>query len=202
MISRLTGVVAEKKPPSVVIDVQGVGYEVFVSMNNFDLFPEMQETVVLHIEHIVREDSQTLYGFLKQRDRELFRLLLKVNGVGAKIALGILSAMSSDMIVQSVKDKDTVALVKLPGIGKKTAERLVIELQDRLADWWPELSDNKSDNYGDQNLRDNVEKEAMAALVSLGYKPKDASKAVDKVMKTNEVLNSESLIRAALQYTM
>lgn len=199
MIGRLRGVLAEKHPPQLLIEVQGVGYEVEAPMSTFYQLPAVGSTVTLYTHLAVREDAHLLYGFATLRERTLFRSLIKVNGVGAKMALTILSGIAPDEFVRSVQDSDTASLVRLPGIGKKTAERLVIEMRDRLSDWdtGPVLSVTTNvapqpASGGGSELRD-----ALSALVSLGYKPQEASKLVSGLEK--EALSSEEIIRAALK---
>ncbi len=135
MISRLRGVLLEKTPPLLLVEVNGVGYEVFAPMSSFYALPEIGSDVILHIHFVVREDVQQLYGFIEPRDRELFRTLIKVNGVGPKLALGIMSGMESAELLRCVRSDNIKALSQIPGIGKKTAERLIIELRDKLSDW-------------------------------------------------------------------
>ena len=132
MIGRLSGQLLEKTPPSLVLDVQGVGYEVDAPMSTFYALPALNESVSLFTHLVVREDAQLLYGFATRTERVVFRALLKVNGVGAKVALSILSGLSVDEFLACVASKDVAALVRVPGIGKKTAERLLIELQDKV----------------------------------------------------------------------
>jgi len=195
MIGRLTGELIEKQPPFVMIDVSGVGYEVEVPMTTFYQLPEIGGRVVLQIHMVVREDAQLLFGFWTQQERTLFRTLIKVNGVGAKLALGILSSISSDEFARSVLDYDCATLVKLPGIGKKTAERLIIEMRDRLADW--QLSDGTTPSTIKTKVND-AHNDAVSALISLGYRPQEASRLVGLIDDT-EQLDSEALIRAALK---
>ena len=132
MIGRLHGKLLEKNPPAILLDVQGVGYEVDVPMSTFYGLPELGQAVELHTHFVVREDAQLLFGFGTKRERLLFRALLKVNGVGAKVALSILSGMTAEEFFHCVAAKDAVALTRVPGIGKKTAERLLVEMQDKV----------------------------------------------------------------------
>ncbi|AMO67807.1 Holliday junction DNA helicase RuvA [gamma proteobacterium BDW918] len=195
MIGRLRGVLIEKQAPEIVIDVQGVGYEVLVPMTTLYNLPALGEEVALYTQFIVREDAQQLFGFSDVRARRLFRDLIKVNGVGPKMALAIMSGIDSDEFVRCVQDGNTAALVRLPGVGKKTAERLVIEMRDRLKDWAPEfgsVSMPTPQALGRANIA-----EAEAALVALGYKPQEASKAIS-ALKLDDA-SSEELIRAALK---
>ena len=138
MIARLRGVLIEKQAPEIVVDVNGVGYEVLVPMTTLYTLPALGEEVSLYIQMIVREDAHSLFGFNDTRGRQLFRDLIKVNGVGPKLALTIMSGIDSDDFVRCVQDGDTASLVRLPGVGKKTAERLVMEMRDRLASWAPD----------------------------------------------------------------
>jgi Holliday junction DNA helicase RuvA len=199
MIGRLAGEILEKQPPFLLIDVNGVGYEVEAPMSTFYQLPEVGERVILQIHMVVREDAQLLFGFASKQERTLFRTLIKVNGVGAKLALGILSGISSDEFARSVQDNDSATLVKLPGIGKKTAERLIIEMRDRLADWQPSetTATTTTKKVEANHAAGDAYQEAVSALISLGYKPQEASRLVSSV--DGDGLDSEGLIRAALK---
>ena len=190
MIGRLQGKLLLKKPPMLLVDVHGVGYEVLAPMSTFyHLEDGCEVTLVTHF--VVREDQQSLYGFTTDRERELFRTLIKVNGVGPKLALTILSGLEAEEFVQIVKSGDVVSLVRVPGIGKKTAERLLIEMRDKLSSW--EVSPSVAqDASGAQ-----VTQDAVSALISLGYKNNDAKRAVDAVYEAGQ--QSEQVIRLALQ---
>ena len=172
MIARLVGVLAEKAPPHVLVDVNGVGYEVQVPMSTFYNLPDLGSKVTLLTQFIVREDAQLLYGFLTAGERESFRELIKISGVGPRIALALLSGLNSDELAQAVAAQDASRLVKVPGVGKKTAERLLLELKGKLA---PAL--NKpgfaavSDNQGD----------ILQALIALGYSDKEAQAALKQL---------------------
>jgi Holliday junction DNA helicase RuvA len=195
MIGRLRGVLIEKQAPEIVIDVNGVGYEVLVPMTTLYNLPALGQEVSLYTQFIVREDAQQLFGFTDVPSRRLFRDLIKVNGVGPKLALTIMSGIDADEFVRCVHDANTAALVRLPGVGKKTAERLVIEMRDRLKDWssdGPLFKVQAAAQGGRANIA-----EAEAALVALGYKPQEASKAISAV-KADDA-SSEDLIRAALK---
>lgn len=197
MIGRIRGKLLEKQAPELLVDVNGVGYEIHAPMTTIYQLPALGENVELFTHLIVREDAHLLYGFASQQDRALFRALIKVNGVGPKLALTILSGMDVADFVRCVRDGDTVGLVRLPGVGKKTAERLLIEMRDRLRDWHV---DNVAVNEGSAQLsaRGNDHLlEAESALISLGYKPQEATKMIAAV-KT-EGASSETLIRAALK---
>jgi len=196
MIGRLQGILLEKHPPSLLLDVGGVGYEVNASMNTFFHLPEVGQTVILHTHMVVREDAQLLYGFYELRERSLFRVLLKVNGVGPKLAITILSSIDPDRFAQCVQENDTASLVRLPGVGKKTAERLIIEMRDRLVDWAP--AQHSTADSTDQLLSNtSAFQEALSALVALGYKNLDAQRLVKQFDDGNR--SSEELIRAALK---
>lgn len=200
MIGRLQGILVEKQPPSLLIDVNGVGYEVDAPMSTFYNLPATGERISLHTHLVVREDAQLLYGFYTQTERAMFRSLIKVSGVGAKVALAILSGISAGDFARCVQDDDTASLVKLPGIGKKTAERLIVEMRDRIKDWGGSATDFVSATSPLQSpasASDPV-REAIAALVSLGYKPAEASRMIQAIGSTAD-LPTEEIIRAALK---
>jgi len=193
VIGLLRGRILDKQPPSLLLDVQGVGYEIDAPMTTFYDLPDVGAEVTLFTHLAVREDAHTLYGFAKRTDRDLFRKLLKVNGVGARLALTILSGMETRVFISCVQAGDAGALVKLPGIGKKTAERLIIELRDRL-----ELpADAVTSAATAAALTASPVEDAVSALVGLGYKPQDASRMVRSLETAN--LSSEEIIRSALQ---
>ncbi len=200
MIGRLSGTVLEKQAPHLLLDVQGVGYELQAPMTTFYQLPSVGAAVVLHTHFSVSETAQQLFGFFNTRDRELFRLLIKVSGVGPKMAVGIMS-MESDDFVRCVMSENVTALVKVPGVGKKTAERLIVEMRDKLKDWsTPKpVSDGEVIKIDNSQASSNaMVAEAESALVALGYKPTEASRAVSAVM-TDEIERSEDLIRQALR---
>ena len=195
MIGRIQGILLDKQAPWLLIDVQGVGYEVQAPMTTLYQLPEPGNPVILHTHLVVREDAHQLFGFATERERTLFRILVRVNGVGPKLGLTILSGIETDEFVRCVRDDDVARLVKLPGVGKKTAERLLIELRDRLKEWIPgevSTSANVVGGTGDSSVQ-----EAESALVALGYKPQEASRAVARV--TTEGARAEELIRMALK---
>jgi len=173
MIGRLNGVLLEKTPPLVLIDVNGVGYECEVPMSTFYNLPAIGEKVVLLTQFIVREDAQLLYGFGSDRERLTFRQLLKVNGVGAKSALSILSGLSVDDLVQAVALQDTALLTRVPGVGKKTAERLLLELKDKFS------IDGMSIVQGGQAK--SASSDVLNALLALGYNEREALAAVKQL---------------------
>ena len=194
MIGRLQGVVIEKQAPDLLLDVQGVGYEVLVSLSTFFAVPGVGESVTLHTHFVVREDAQQLYGFAELGERTLFRHLIKVNGVGPKMALAILSGMSASEFALCVHNNDVATLVKLPGVGKKTAERLVIEMRDRLGD----IETSASPHSAVTSATTGIVEEAESALIALGYRPQDAAKMVSRA-ESNDIDSAEQLIRAALK---
>jgi len=205
MIGFIRGTLIEKRPPMVCIESFGIGYELEVPLSTLFQLPALHENIFLYTHFVVREDAQLLYGFYQLTDRNLFRLLLKANGVGPKVALALLSALSVDVLVHALSTGETKLLVQVPGVGKKTAERLVLELRDKVrgeqfssvgAQGVPET---QTLLYGNLNatLRTVGEQEAESALVSLGFKSSDAEKVVRKVF--SKELSSEELIRLALK---
>ncbi|WP_237386413.1 Holliday junction branch migration protein RuvA [Xenorhabdus sp. Sc-CR9] len=202
MIGRLRGTVLEKQPPLVLLETNGIGYEVHMPMTCFYELPEIGQEAILFTQFIVREDAQLLYGFNDKQERALFRELIKVNGVGPKLALAILSGMSAQQFVTAIEQEAIASLVKLPGVGKKTAERLVVEMKDRFKGLNGDLFSQSSDislpaATKQANSDADIEAEASAALVSLGYKPQEASRMVSKVAKPGA--DCETLIREALR---
>lgn len=203
MIGRLSGTLIQKQPPLLMIDVHGVGYEVQAPMSTFYQLPELEQPVVLLTHMVVREDAQLLYGFYSESERLLFKSLIRVNGVGPKLALTILSGISADEFVQVIKNNDESGLVRLPGIGKKTAQRLIVEMKDRLNDWQGDDSaaQDKSSTGSDKlNTEQDIIKEAISALIALGYKPVEAGKMINQLDKQDQ--SSESLIKQALKNTV
>lgn len=200
MIGRIKGVLLEKQPPDILLDVAGIAYEVHTSMNTFYRLPELGHEIILHTHFVVREDAQQLFGFVDLSERSLFRTLLKVNGVGPRMALSILSSIEADQFVRCVADNDIATLVKLPGIGKKTAERLMIEMRDRLDDWQNMAATSflpSSTHIAPTPHPKAATHEAISALISLGYKPPEASRAIAQLAV--EGLSSAELIRLALK---
>ena len=195
MIGRLHGVLQRKEPPALLVDVGGVGYELEAPMTAFYELPAVGEQVTLYTHLVVREDAHLLYGFVREAQRRLFRALLKVNGVGPRVALAVLSGLSDHEFSRCVAEEDIARLTKVPGIGRKTAERLVIEMRDKLpAD--SVLPATSSTVTGPPPPGDPVS-EAVSALVSLGYKPNEASRAVRSV--STQGLGAEEIIRQALK---
>lgn len=196
MIGRLRGRLIAKHPPLLVLEVQGVGYEVEAPMTTFYKLPELESDISLFTHLVVREDAHLLFGFATERERALFRSLLKVNGVGARTALAILSGMDADQFAACVQEGDLTRLTRIPGIGKKTAERLLVEMRDRLKDWDLAWRAAPAAAGGAAAAHDAVA-DAVSALIALGYKPHEASRHVHAVAATG--MNSETLIREALK---
>jgi Holliday junction DNA helicase RuvA len=192
MIGSLRGVLAHKEPPFLLVEVGGVGYEVLAPLSTCFRLPDVGEPVHLRTHLLVREDQHTLFGFSTETERRLFRDLLKVSGVGAKTALGVLSGMTVDAFVRAVETDDVGSLVRLPGIGRKTAERLIIEMRDRVRH--PGLV---SVGEGRTAVPAEPRAEALDALVALGYKAPEARRMLDRVPES--VTSIEELLRAVLR---
>lgn len=199
MIGRLRGILLEKHPPELLIDVHGVGYEVSMPMSCFYDLPDLGEEAIVYIHFVVREDAQLLYGFNTRTERALFREVIKANGVGPKLGLAILSGMTATQFVDSVEREDFSTLVKIPGVGKKTAERLVIEMRDRLKNWHAvDLFTPHADAAARRSSAlGNAAEEAIGALIALGYKTAQAEKSIKQVAK--EGMKTEEIIREALR---
>lgn len=203
MIGRLKGILLEKHPPHLLVDVQGVGYDLLAPMTTFYQLPEVGSTVVLHTHFSVSETAQQLFAFVSLEDRALFRQLIKVSNVGPKMALGIMSGMDSAEFVRSVMSNNLNALVQLPGVGKKTAERLVVEMRDRLRDWsGPVGAETAAVVKAVAGPQNQMLVDAESALIALGYKPTEAAKAINAVLAEQPVERSEDLIRLALRSMM
>jgi holliday junction DNA helicase RuvA len=195
MIGRLRGILLEKRAPFLLLEVQGVGYEVEAPMSTFYVLPDMGSEVTLYTHLVVRDDAHLLYAFASDKERMLFRNLIRVNGVGAKLGLAILSGIDAEAFTRCIQEGDTVSLTHLPGVGKKTAERLIVEMRDRIlepagngaADTLPGLAGRSHGPLA----------EAVSALVALGYRPQEASRAVRQL--DTEGLAIEEIIRQALQ---
>ncbi|OOZ42091.1 Holliday junction branch migration protein RuvA [Solemya elarraichensis gill symbiont] len=198
MIGRLYGTLVVKQAPFLLIDVNGVGYEVEAPMSTFYELPETGQQAQLYTHLVVRDDAHILFGFFRESERTLFRTLLKVSGVGGKMALAILSGMSAEDFVLCVQSDDHATLTRIPGVGKKTAQRLVIEMKDKVADFAgvPSVAGKAQV----QAVTESPESEAVSALVALGYKAADATKMVKSVAQ--DEATSEELIRTALQSTV
>ena len=192
MIGSLIGLIKDKKPSLVLLEVNGVGYEVHIPLSTSFQLPNNGESTFILTHLVIRDDQHTLYGFATEEERKLFRTLIKISGVGAKMALTILSGINVNGFVQSVINGDVDTLVHLPGIGKKTAERLIVEMKDKIQD----VSDN-SELTGSAASDNNMLLEARNALVNLGYKSSEARKILDKIDTTG--LEVEELLRQALK---
>lgn len=197
MIGRLRGKLLHKQPPYLMIEVNGVGYELEATMNAFYGLPPVGDEATLYTHLVVREDAHLLYGFADHDERAMFRNLIRINGVGARLALTILSGISVDAFCRCVRENDSETLVRLPGVGKKTAERLIIEMRDRLghgADDGISSEPRRGDHV--DTVKDAVS-DAVSALIALGYKPQEASRMVRRVEVAG--MDSEHIIRSALQ---
>lgn len=203
MIGRIRGILVEKSPGQALVECAGLGYEVDIPLTTFFNLPEPGEELVLHTHFAVREDHQSLFGFSSSFDRDLFRQLIKVNGVGPKLAVGILSGLDAGQFIRCVEARDINSLVKLPGVGKKTAERLLIEMADRIG----QLEGQFVPATGEVSVDAATEprkpgghapvEEAESALISLGYKPQEATRAISRVAEDG--MTSQELIRLALR---
>lgn len=200
MIGRIRGQLVHKQPPDILVEVGGVGYEIQVPMTTLFQLPELGSEVALVTHFVVREDAQLLYGFIDEQDRSLFRQLIKISGVGPKLALTILSGMDSASFARCVQRDDISSLVALPGVGKKTAERLLVEMRDKLKDWLAQAEGGANPVNGGVSLAPvtDIVADAEGALIALGYKPQEASRVVAAV-NDDSVADSEELIRLALK---
>lgn len=199
MIARLRGQVIEKMPPWVLLDVGGVGYQVEVPLSTFEQLPALEAQAILLIEMVVREDAMLLYGFATEKEKSLFKLLVKVNGIGPKLALAVLSSLSVDAFVQAVREKNSSLLVKIPGVGKKTAERIVLELATAVESITGSFTVTNASLPLDvqQNF---VRQQVVQALEALGYKNAEAMQRVDKGWQEGASLSEQ--IKRALQVNL
>lgn len=197
MIGRLTGVLLEKQPPQILLDVNGVGYEVEAPMSTFFKLPALGEKTTLHTHLVVREDAQLLYAFADKRDRSLFRELIRLNGVGPKLALALMSGLEVDELIAAVHAQDASVLTRVPGVGKKTADRLLVELKGKFTDWETVSGGVALSGAGASPSAASATADAVSALIALGYKPQEASRAVSAIKEQG--LGSEELIRRALK---
>lgn len=207
MIDRLRGVLIEKRAPCLIIELSnGLGYEVEAPMSTFYRLPELGQSIMLYTHFSVKEEAHALYGFYEQNERALFRALIKVNGIGPKLALTILSSLELDLFVLCINNSDTQSLTRVPGIGKKTAERLIIEMRDRLSGLFDLESKNKIGSQEEKPLSQaafsisSPSQEAISALVSLGYKVQEANKVIAQIDVTG--LSAEAIIRQSLKKMM
>lgn len=192
MIAWLKGELLEKQPPGLVLNVNGVGYELEAPMSTFYDLPAVGDIATVYVHMVVREDAQLLFGFTSKQQRELFRSLIRVNGVGPKVALAVLSTLSAQELLQCMANEDVAQLCRVPGIGKKTAQRLVVEMKDRLE---KEFSDVELEVSAGESSNSNS-RDAIDALVALGYKNLEASRVVKSL---GAGLSSEELIRKSLR---
>jgi len=198
MISRLTGILAAKRAPQILIDCNGVGYEADVSMTTYYQLPEVGEQISIWTHLLVKEDSHSLIGFTGEDERKLFRQLIRINGVGPKMALTILSGIDDRQFAICVSNNDVAMLTRLPGIGKKTAERLIIEMRDKIETLLGDMPAQQVSADGH-----SVISEAIEALQALGYKPADAERMISRAQQQGEIHSSASqLIKKALQATV
>ena len=204
MIGQLRGTLIYKQAPDLLVDVAGVGYELLASLTTFLDLPEVNHEVTLSTHLIVREDAHTLYAFSSLKERALFRILLKVNGVGPKMALAIVSGMTADEFSHLIHSGDVAGLTKLPGVGKKTAERLIIEMRDRLPEPDGEPVSEDGGVRQIQRTAKNTEEDAVEALLALGYKPAQASKMISSYLNKNkgETASVEDIVRNALKASL
>lgn len=201
MIGLIRGKLLNKQPPELLVDVHGVGYEMEAPMSTFYQLPGVGEEVLLHTHMVVREDAQLLYAFYSTGERKLFRNLIRINGVGPKLALTILSGISARDFARAVQEGDAAVLTGLPGVGKKTAERLIVELRDKLSDdIVPVSEDSAGASSVSTGHQPSPVSDAVSALTALGYKAQEASRMVRAVDAAG--LETEAIIRAALQGTV
>lgn len=199
MIGRLTGLLAAKRAPQILVECHGVGYEADVSMTTFYQLPDVGEQVAIWTHLQVKEDSHNLIGFTTEQERKLFRQLIRVNGVGPKMALTILSGINNQEFANCVGQNDVATLTRLPGVGKKTAERLIIEMRDKVEEF-AVVDSNIGTDVTIQAGTGSIKQEAIEALQALGYKPLDAEKMIKRVEQGGDGIdNASSLIRKALQ---
>jgi len=198
MIGRIKGTLLTKQPPALLVDVQGVGYEMEAPMSTFYQLPSVGDEVVLHTHLVVREDAQLLYAFYSTAERRLFRDLIRINGVGPKLGLTILSGISAQDFARAVHEGDAAALTGLPGVGKKTADRLIVELRDKLSEATAPIGDDTATSAGSgQAYQASPVSDAVSALTALGYKAQEASRMVRAIDATG--METEAIIKAALQ---
>lgn len=201
MIGRLRGELVIKQPPDMMLDVGGVGYELQAPMSTFYVLPEIGEQVTVFTHLQVRDDAHVLFGFINEAERRLFRALLRVTGVGAKMALAVLSGMDAQTFGRCIQQDDTASLIRLPGIGRKTAERLIVEMRDRIDALMTGVvtDSNHSAVVSQGSIMDPLE-DAIQALVALGYKPQEANRMVRKIDTTD--VSREEIIRLALKTSL
>ena len=196
MIGYLRGQLLQKQPPILLLDVNGVGYELEAPMSTFYNLPEEGQEVSLFAHLVVREDAQLLFGFSDQGQRQLFRSLLKISGIGPRVALAILSTLTASEFITCIHHEDAATLTRVPGIGKKTAERMIIDMRDRIDSL--EGGETQMDSSHSLEVKDNPVQDAVGALVALGYKPAEASRAVDAVKDQSD--QRDDLIKNSLRF--
>lgn len=197
MISYIRGILAEKTPARIVIETAGVGYEVLVPLSSYDALPRVGDEVLIHTHHHVREDVQQLYGFATERERQIFRMLISVSGIGPRLALGILSGASVDGITDAIVREEVEQLTLIPGIGKKTAQRLIVELKGRIAE-----EEAMVVVGGGVATADSSARQAVEALIALGFTRATSKKAVEKAAgECDGKPCVEELVRSALRHT-
>ena len=203
MIGRLTGVLAAKRAPQILVDCHGVGYEVDVSMTTYYQLPDVGEQVSIWTHLQIKDDAHTLIGFTSEQERKLFRQLIRVNGVGPKMALTILSGIDNQAFAICVTQNDISTLTRLPGVGKKTAERLIIEMRDKVDEFAGSVDLINIAGAANAGGPDSYKNEAVEALQALGYKPQDAEKMIKQAeLANNDIDSASTLIRKALQATV
>jgi Holliday junction DNA helicase RuvA len=200
MISQLTGKLIYRSLPHLVVDVNGIGYEIEATTNTFTDLPALGEEVTIFTHFVVREDAQLLFGFASREERDVFRTLIKISGVGGKLALSILSGLLPAELASVIESEDIAALQRLPGVGKKTAERLIIELRGKLAEFQLTFTGDVNVTVELQGLNSSVsaQTDAVYGLIALGYKPNEAEKMV-KAVASSDITDSETIIRSALK---
>lgn len=200
MIGRLTGVLAAKRAPQILVDCHGVGYEADVSMTTYYQLPEIGEQIAIWTHLQIKDDAHSLIGFSTEQERKLFRQLIRVNGVGAKMALTILSGINNHEFAICVTQNDIATLTRLPGVGKKTAERLIIEMRDKVDEFADPIGSGDAAGIANLGGPRSFKNEAIEALQALGYKPLDAEKMVKQAeIANNDIDSASTLIRKALQ---
>ena len=198
MIGSLRGRLLQKTPPMLLVDVQGVGYEVEAPMSTFYQLPENGQEIHLYTHLTVRDDAHLLFGFATEREQQMFRTLIKVNGVGPKMALTILSGIEAEDFARCIREADIGRLTRLPGVGKKTAERLIVEMRDRLKDM--HIPETRAGIHIQPETSASRIEDAISALIALGYKPQEASRHVHAVALDD--MSSEDIIREALKASL
>jgi len=199
MYHYLNGKIAEKTPVAVILDVNGIGYEVRISLSTFSSLPDLGQTVKLFTHFVVREDAQLLYGFATEEEREAFRLLISISGIGPKLANTLLSGVTLPELKRAIQEKNTPVLTAISGIGQKTAERVIIELKDKIGK--AEVSAGKELTH-DAGVSDQMVEDSVSALVSLGYTKQKAKEAIQKTLKAmlGKKPSVEEIIRSALKH--